>query len=183
MDVKKCKHCEVTKSVNDFYFKNKERTILKYVCKVCENKLKNERNKSNIYRKTVLTQKSRLRNVWLKTGLSKNKNFNEIFGIDTIGFKEYIESLFYGDMSWDNYREKKWEIDHKIPLRLITNHDDLYKLFHYTNLQPLLIDDHRKKTKLENGYVFKTLTDLSNNVQVVIPLIDRGDDMSIQSTY
>jgi hypothetical protein len=181
MGIKLCNRCGEIKSEGEFYFNNKERTILRHVCKVCDNQLKNIRNKGNTQKRIILTQKRRLREICKLRGLTKTKNFDMIFGTDTKGFKEYLEGLFYGDISWDNYCEKKWEVDHKVPLKLINTYDDLDRLFHYTNLQPLLVDDHNKKSGLERGYVFKTLNELSNDVEViVVPLIERGNDMSIQ---
>ena len=38
-------------------------------------------------------------------------------------------------MSWDNYG--KWHIDHIIPLSSAKTEQDILKLCHYTNLQPL----------------------------------------------
>lgn len=46
-------------------------------------------------------------------------------------------------MTWENYGkyngelEYGWDIDHIIPLSSAKNEDDLLRLNHYTNLQPL----------------------------------------------
>jgi hypothetical protein len=51
-------------------------------------------------------------------------------------------------MSWKNYGKYGWHIDHKIPLFAGKNNkEELLKLFHYTNLQPLWHDDNYKKWK------------------------------------
>ena len=65
-------------------------------------------------------------------------------------FKNYIQDKFYTNMSWDNYGSV-WEIDHIIPLCKfdLLNRDQLLKAVHYTNLQPLTIEDHKKKTVQE----------------------------------
>jgi hypothetical protein len=47
-------------------------------------------------------------------------------------------------MNWDNHGE--WHIDHKIPLSTAKNEEELYKLNHYTNLQPLWSTDNLKKS-------------------------------------
>ena len=50
-------------------------------------------------------------------------------------------------MSWEN--QGKWHIDHIIPLSSATNKDELYKLCHFTNLQPMwAIDNIRKGAKI-----------------------------------
>mgnify|MGYP002132731409 FL=1 len=46
-------------------------------------------------------------------------------------------------MTWDNYGD--WHIDHIIPLNSAQTEEDLYKLCHYSNLQPLWALDNLKK--------------------------------------
>jgi hypothetical protein len=62
-------------------------------------------------------------------------------------FRVYIESKFYGTMSWSNWGDV-WELDHIKPFKDfdLTDRDQLLKVVHYTNYQPLTIEDHRKKT-------------------------------------
>lgn len=55
-------------------------------------------------------------------------------------FATYLESLFQPGMSWKNYG--KWHIDHIIPLSSAVSEACLYKLVHFTNLQPLWAKDN-----------------------------------------
>lgn len=55
-----------------------------------------------------------------------------------------LESKFQTGMTWDNYGE--WQLDHRIPLDSAVNEEDLYKLNHYTNLQPLWKEDNLRKS-------------------------------------
>ena len=75
------------------------------------------------------------------------KKFNEstesIVGINYNEFKKYLESIFLDGMTWDNRGE--WHIDHIIPLSSAKSKEDLIKLCHYTNLQPLWAKDNLKK--------------------------------------
>jgi hypothetical protein len=81
-----------------------------------------------------------------------NKNFiktnitHEILGCSFEEFKQHLESLWEPWMNWDNYGNPKdaivepnktWDIDHIIPLATAKTEDDVYRLNHYTNLQPL----------------------------------------------
>ena len=62
-----------------------------------------------------------------------------------------LESKFDVWMNWDNYGygKGKWVIDHIIPLSSAKNIDELYKLCHYSNLQPLSwVDNMKKSNKL-----------------------------------
>lgn len=61
--------------------------------------------------------------------------------------KEYIESKFYGGMTWNNWGNV-WELDHIKPLWKfnLENRKQFLEAVNYTNLQPLTILDHRKKT-------------------------------------
>jgi hypothetical protein len=75
----------------------------------------------------------------------KSKTF-EILGCSFEEFKLHLESKFEHWMSWDNYGNPKdgvyeinktWDIDHIIPLATVKTEEDVIKLNHYTNLQPL----------------------------------------------
>lgn len=67
----------------------------------------------------------------------------EILGCSFQHFKEYIESQFTNGMNWLNHGE--WHLDHKVPLALANNVDELIKLNHWTNFQPLWSDDNLSK--------------------------------------
>jgi hypothetical protein len=77
---------------------------------------------------------------------NRNKSSIEILGCDIEYFKKYIESQFTINMSWENYGYYGWHIDHKIPLSSAETEDEIYKLCHYTNLQPLWWKDNLKKS-------------------------------------
>jgi hypothetical protein len=76
-------------------------------------------------------------------GYSKNTKSYEILGISFDELLLYFEGLFENWMSWDNYGKYNgeynygWDIDHKIPLSSAKNEEEIIKLNHYTNLQPL----------------------------------------------
>jgi hypothetical protein len=73
----------------------------------------------------------------------KNKTF-DIVGCSSEFLKEHLETQFTDGMTWDNRSE--WHIDHIIPLSSAKTEDELYKLCHYENLQPLWAEDNLKKS-------------------------------------
>jgi len=80
------------------------------------------------------------RTKWKKEGKTeKLLGCNFEFGI------KHIENLFTEGMNWGNYG--KWHIDHIIPLSSAKNEEELTKLCHYTNLQPLWASDNIIKGK------------------------------------
>jgi len=115
---------------------------------------KHRRKNDNLYRLT-----GNIRNL-VKLNLRKNNykkrnRTHDILGCSFEYLKEYIEKQFKYWMTWDNYGlyngnfEYGWDIDHIIPLSHAATEDELIKLNHYTNLQPLCskINRDMKKNK------------------------------------
>lgn len=74
----------------------------------------------------------------LKGKRKSDKTFN-LIGCSASFFKEYIESLWKDNMSWDNYGPKGWHIDHIIPCHKfnLLDEEEQKKCFHYSNQRPL----------------------------------------------
>jgi len=74
---------------------------------------------------------------------NKNESSESILGCSYGDFIVYIESRFESWMNWDNYglyngeENYGWDIDHIVPLSSAKNEEDIIKLNHYSNLQPL----------------------------------------------
>jgi hypothetical protein len=135
------------------YYQNNINNRLSYAKQYRENN-KEKRNAYETNRKKtdiIYKLKHLVRNrinkfLVLKKFNKKNKAF-EIIGCTPQELKNYLEQKFIGDMCWDN--QGKWHIDHKIPLSSASNEEELYKLCHFTNLQPLWAEDNiRKGNKL-----------------------------------
>jgi hypothetical protein len=120
-----------------YYTDNKEK-IKKYKKKWETDKRKND---------TLFKLKQILRHrvyIFLKRKkLSKKNKTLDMVGCTPEFLKEYLENKFQPNMSWENYGD--WHIDHIIPLNESQNENDLYKLCHYTNLQPLWAKDNLSK--------------------------------------
>ena len=84
--------------------------------------------------------------LYLKTtGITKSKRTFDIVGCSPPELKDYLEKKFTEGMSWDRIG-KEIHIDHIIPLSSAKSEDEIYKLCHYTNLQPLWAEDNLKKS-------------------------------------
>jgi len=77
--------------------------------------------------------------------LSVTSSTYEMIGCTPQELREYIESKFVDGMSWDNYGFDGWHLDHIVPLASVNNREEIIKLNHYTNLQPLWAIDNLKK--------------------------------------
>ena len=73
----------------------------------------------------------------------QNKTF-DIVGCTPEFLKEYLEQKFTEGMSWD-LMGKHIHIDHIIPLSSVNTEEEVYKLCHYTNLQPLWAQENLSK--------------------------------------
>jgi hypothetical protein len=85
----------------------------------------------------------------IKKNLKQGSTIKDL-GCSIEFLKKYLESKFYSNMTWSNWG-KVWQLDHVKRLADfdLTNREQLLKAVHYTNLQPLTVEDHRKKTTKE----------------------------------
>lgn len=93
--------------------------------------------------------KNKLRtNIYLcfsKKGFDKNDiTYSQILGCNWESVRIHFESLFKDDMSWENYG--KWEIDHIIPNDSAITKEDVIRLSHISNLQPLWMLENKNKS-------------------------------------
>ena len=109
---------------------------------IYNNARKKRRNEDPLFRiKSNL--RSMVSKVITRKGYTKKSKSYEILGCSFDEFKLYLESKFLPWMNWDNrglYNGTEgygWDIDHKIPLSSAKTEDELLKLLHYTNQQPL----------------------------------------------
>ncbi len=87
----------------------------------------------------------------VKNMKKKNKTF-EMVGCTPKFLKKYLEKQFYPHpitnekMNWKNHALKGWHIDHRNPLDYAKTLEDVEKLSHYTNLQPMWSKDNISKS-------------------------------------
>lgn len=155
MEEKKCSKCSEIKSLEDFYLNNGK---CRSWCKLCFSNykqqfiIKNPNNKSlerkKHYQKykndPVFALSKRLRQrIFHVLRNHKSKSTLEILGCSYEEFKIHIESQFTEGMSWDNLGDI--HIDHITPISSANTTEDVYRLNHYTNLQPLWAKDNLSK--------------------------------------
>ena len=117
-----------------------------------DNKEKIFKRNREYYRKRIKTDvlfklssniRTSIRSSIIKGGYSKKSRTFEILGCSYEELKEQIESQFEDWMNWDNYGlyngEEKygWDLDHIVPVSSAECEEDIYKLNHYSNIQPL----------------------------------------------
>ena len=120
------------------YYKNREHK-LKYMVKYNKNRRQND-----VIFNTIHSIRVRLNKYLKSNNIQKNNTTIEIIGCSPEYLKEHIEKKFVDGMSWKNRNE--WHIDHIIPLSSAKTKDDILKLSHYTNLQPLWAEDNLRKS-------------------------------------
>lgn len=132
------------KKKRDWYENNKDLTIdratkwnkknkehrRKYINKYFKDRRKNDKLfyiRSRVY--------NTISNSFRSKNFKKNKRYHEILGCTIEYFAKFIEDKFVDGMSWDNKGD--WHIDHKIPQSSAKSEEEVYKLNHYSNFQPL----------------------------------------------
>jgi hypothetical protein len=131
-----------------YYIENKEIiNTQREVYKPKRNEKRREKYKYKINNDILFICKESIRSLikqsFKRKGCKKESNTVEILGISYSDFKEYLESKFEDWMTWENkglYNgdiNYGWDIDHIIPISNAKNEEEVIKLNHYTNLQPL----------------------------------------------
>lgn len=146
---------KVLKHIENYRIHNKEKILLSAKKYREENKekiatskrisTKKRYEKDGFFRVTTQLRKYVRRYFDIKTNPRKTM---DVVGCTPQELKIKIELKFEEWMSWDNYGygKGKWVIDHIIPLSSATNIEELYKLCHYSNLQPLCWEENMKKS-------------------------------------
>lgn len=111
---------------------------------------KNARLKNPMY-KLISNLRERTKDYLTYKTANPNSSIKDIIGCSPEFLKEHIEKQFKNGMTWDNYSFYGWHIDHIIPLSSAKNKEEIQKLCHYTNLQPLWAKENLSKgSKISN---------------------------------
>jgi len=160
---KVCNTCNVLKSKSNYRNSRNQ-------CKTCENKIRYQKNKLrrqndpefNSWWKSYDVDRKRkkenedpmtgfiqimrqcVRKSFKRNGYTKKSRTHIILGTDWSVVKLHMESLFKEGMTWNNHGE--WHIDHIIPISSGKTEDEVVKLCHYSNLQPLWAEENLLKS-------------------------------------
>lgn len=117
----------------EYYLKNKEKIHKR------NHKWVMERMKVD----TIFKLKMSIRDVIRKNVKKAGMKTCTILDCSYLDFHKYIESKFESWMNWDNYGKCNntpnfgWDLDHIIPISSAKTQEELIKLNHYNNFQPL----------------------------------------------
>jgi len=127
-----------------FYQENPEkRKIYRENYKPRKHEQRKERRNQDIIFSLINNVRTSLYKYLNKMSIKRETKTSQIIGCTPEKLKEHIEKQFKNGMTWENRRD--WNIDHIIPLSSAKTKDELYKLCHYTNLQPLWSLENLKK--------------------------------------
>jgi hypothetical protein len=123
-----------------YYEENKEK-LKSYKKEYVKEKLKNDSLFKFKYSIRSLIKSSFKR---VNNKFKKNSQTEIILGCTIDEFIKHIESQFTKGMTLENHGE--WHLDHIIPLATADTEEDVIKLCHYTNYQPLWAKDNLSKS-------------------------------------
>ena len=131
-----------------YYQENKEEKAEYQKIYYQENKEKVNEYRVNYFnshpiRKLRSRLRSRTNSFFKYKGYKKKNRTEEILGANWKTVESFMEAKFVDGMNWDNIGE--WHIDHIIPLSSAETEQEIIKLCHYTNLQPLWAFDNLSK--------------------------------------
>lgn len=139
--LKNLKNKPLRSSYNKKYYVKNKRKLNQYRTKYLGNRYK----KDTLFKIKHLLR-SRIGDVCKGRGFIKSQTTIRLLGCNLHQFKLHIESLFKEGMSWDNHGRLGWHIDHIIPLASANGQQELERLCHYKNLQPLWWYDNLSKS-------------------------------------
>lgn len=126
--------------------KNRHKKTRKY--RLQQNQYEKERRDRDSLYKCKKNLRDRLNKALKVNSWKKDTHFSEYIGCSQEELKLHIEKGFIENMIWDNYGHGIgfWTIDHIIPLSSAKTEEEMYKLCHYSNLQPMWYLDNIKKS-------------------------------------
>jgi len=172
--VRQCTRCKLTKPLSEFYSGGR-RSDCGECCRAMQNeknkcparkarqKARDERRRQDpdYYRKQAEWQRRRAENdpaYRIKTrakaavvggfsrrGWTKRSRTHELLGCSFEEFLSHLVSLAYGGMTVEDILSDRVELDHVVPISSAATVEDVERLSHFSNFQPLWKNDNREK--------------------------------------
>lgn len=123
-----------------------QKKIYRQENKVKYNEYRRNKKKTDLLYKLTCSIRTLISNSIIRSGYSKKSRTYQILGCTFEEVKIHLENKFEPWMNWLNYGNptdglfepnKTWDIDHITPISSAKSEEDVIKLNHYTNLQPL----------------------------------------------
>ncbi len=114
-----------------------------------QNRYKNKKRKNDLIYKLKYSISNLIRDSFKNKNYKKKSRTTEILGCSCESFKLYLELKFESWMTWENYGlwngelNNGWDIDHIIPVSSGNSEEEIIRLNHYSNFQPLCSHKNR----------------------------------------
>lgn len=143
----------ISKLSKEYNIRNKERIRLQV------NAYSKKKRSQDVLFKLKGNIRTRMRMFLNNRSIRKPESVIKLLGTDIETVKKHIEKQFKKGMRWNNYGagHDKWNLDHILPLSLAKTEEDLARLSHYTNLQPMWAKENQEK-KNKTPVVQMTMT-------------------------
>jgi hypothetical protein len=140
---------EKNKEYNKKYQKENRKKINEYYKSYRKNRIQNDSLfRFSSYTRTLIKGSFKRNNKF-----KKNTKTENILGCTIEEFRNYIEIKFTKKMTFENYGE--WHLDHIIPISSAQTEEEVIRLNHYTNFQPMWAKENISKG---NKIIEKQLT-------------------------
>ncbi len=139
----RCGRCKVIKPFDDFRNDKRANNGKLNTCRSCVNKIQSERQKNNVLYRLRRMCSNAIKEGFRRKGYTKKTKTYQILGCSFEELKSHIESKFEPWMKWENQglyngtENYGWDLDHIIPISSAATEEEIIKLNHYTNFQPL----------------------------------------------
>jgi len=106
----------------------------------------NKKYKNDILFNLKIKYRRRIYMAIRSNNLKKTDKMINLLGCTFLELKNHIENKFTEGMSWEMVMCGKIHLDHIIPISICKNEEELKKLSHFNNLQPMWAEDNLRKS-------------------------------------
>jgi hypothetical protein len=126
------------KAAREYYYTNQDK------CKQSVKRYKRMKIKTDPYYRLVDSMRARLHGSITQQLSGQSQRTFKLIGCSVEELIRHIEEQFKPGMSWDNYGQYGWHIDHIKPCNTFNLNDptEQRECFHYSNLRPLWAIDN-----------------------------------------